>query len=133
MPLRRRPLNRRYIVVEGIYANTGLLAPLDKMIPLKHKCVVHDLSKYLVVIRLLQPAPHGPLCTLAGSSLIERLQLVQPLPPGPYQFEGRRAPRTRFRQLHDCSRLLPASTCALDEVYLYSADSELVMERSKPE
>ena len=33
----RRPLNRRYIVVEGIYANTGLLAPLDKMVPLKHK------------------------------------------------------------------------------------------------
>ena len=36
--LRRRPLNRRYIVVEGIYANSGLLAPLDKMVPLKHKC-----------------------------------------------------------------------------------------------
>ena len=42
MPLRRRPLNRRYIVVEGIYANTGLLAPLDKMVPLKHKCAMHE-------------------------------------------------------------------------------------------
>ena len=40
--LHRRPLNRRYIVVEGIYANTGLLAPLDKMIPLKHKCVMQS-------------------------------------------------------------------------------------------
>lgn len=31
----RRPLNRRFILVEGIYANTGEVAPLDKIMPLK--------------------------------------------------------------------------------------------------
>ena len=34
-PARRRPLNRRFIVVEGIYANSGDLAPLDRIKPLK--------------------------------------------------------------------------------------------------
>ncbi|KAK2075709.1 hypothetical protein QBZ16_001818 [Prototheca wickerhamii] len=33
----RRPLNRRFILVEGIYANTGEVAPLDKIMPLKQK------------------------------------------------------------------------------------------------
>lgn len=36
----RKPLNRRYIMVEGIYANTGELAPLDAIVPLKHKCAL---------------------------------------------------------------------------------------------
>ena len=46
----RKPLNRRYIVVEGIYANTGMLAPLDAIVPLKHKCG-HTIFK---VIRITQ-------------------------------------------------------------------------------
>ncbi|KAI3430742.1 hypothetical protein D9Q98_009154 [Chlorella vulgaris] len=33
----RKPLNRRFIVVEGIYANSGDLAPLDQLMPLKEK------------------------------------------------------------------------------------------------
>lgn len=33
----RRPLNRRYIVVEGIYANTGDVAPLAAIAKLKYK------------------------------------------------------------------------------------------------
>lgn len=32
-----KPLNRRYLVVEGIYANTGDLAPLAQIATLKHK------------------------------------------------------------------------------------------------
>lgn len=32
---RRKPLNRRFIVVEGIYANTGELAPIDGIKALK--------------------------------------------------------------------------------------------------
>ena len=32
----RKPLNRRYIVVEGIYKATGELAPLDAICRLKH-------------------------------------------------------------------------------------------------
>ena len=31
-------LNRRFIVVEGIYANTGDVAPLAAIAALKHKC-----------------------------------------------------------------------------------------------
>jgi hypothetical protein len=31
----RKPLNRRFIVVEGLYANSGDLAPLDQLMPLK--------------------------------------------------------------------------------------------------
>lgn len=33
-----KPLNRRYLVVEGIYANTGDVAPLLQIAALKHKC-----------------------------------------------------------------------------------------------
>lgn len=33
----RKPLNRRFIVVEGIYANSGDLAPLNALMPLKEK------------------------------------------------------------------------------------------------
>ena len=35
LPWRRKPLNRRFIVVEGIYANTGELAPLEGLKALK--------------------------------------------------------------------------------------------------
>lgn len=35
--LRRKPLNRRFIVVEGIYAHTGELAPLADIYALKQK------------------------------------------------------------------------------------------------
>lgn len=36
----RKPLNRRFIAVEGIYANTGKVAPLDKIMALKEvRCV----------------------------------------------------------------------------------------------
>ena len=35
-------------MVEGIYANTGKLAPLDAIVPLKHKCV----SPYLQFLPL---------------------------------------------------------------------------------
>ena len=31
----RKPLNRRFIVVEGIYAQSGHLAPLDEIYKLK--------------------------------------------------------------------------------------------------
>ena len=34
----RKPLNRRFIVVEGIYANTGDLAPLNALRALKQVC-----------------------------------------------------------------------------------------------
>lgn len=34
----RKPLNRRYIVVEGIYVNAGDLAPLQAICALKYKC-----------------------------------------------------------------------------------------------
>ena len=33
----RKPLNRRFIVVEGIYKASGDLAPLDKIVELKRK------------------------------------------------------------------------------------------------
>ena len=36
-PNDRKPLNRRFIVVEGIYANFGDLAPLDAIAKLKKK------------------------------------------------------------------------------------------------
>lgn len=40
MHMRRKPLNRRFIVVEGIYAHTGDLAPLADIFKLKeqYKC-----------------------------------------------------------------------------------------------
>lgn len=37
MPLCRKPLNRRFIVVEGIYKASGDLAPLDEIVTLKRK------------------------------------------------------------------------------------------------
>jgi serine palmitoyltransferase len=33
----RKPLNRRYIIVEAVYANHGDLAPLDEVFRLKEK------------------------------------------------------------------------------------------------
>ena len=33
----RKPLNRRFIVVEGIYAHSGHLAPLDEIYKLKER------------------------------------------------------------------------------------------------
>jgi len=33
----RRPLNRRFIVIEGVYLNYGDIAPLPKIVELKHK------------------------------------------------------------------------------------------------
>jgi 7-keto-8-aminopelargonate synthetase-like enzyme len=33
----RKPLNRRLIIVEGVYANYGDMAPLDKLYQLKEK------------------------------------------------------------------------------------------------
>ena len=33
----RKPLNRRFIVVEGIYAQSGHLAPLDEVYKLKEQ------------------------------------------------------------------------------------------------
>ena len=33
----RRPLNRRIVIVEGIYASNGDLSPLDKVYELKEK------------------------------------------------------------------------------------------------
>ncbi len=45
---RRRPLNRRYIVVEGIYANTGDVAPLAEIARLKHKCAPCFCSSFAV-------------------------------------------------------------------------------------
>lgn len=36
-PLCRKPLNRRYIVTEGVFAATGELAPLADIHRLKHK------------------------------------------------------------------------------------------------
>lgn len=33
----RRPLNRRFIIVEGVYGNYGDIAPLDKLYEIKEK------------------------------------------------------------------------------------------------
>lgn len=48
MRARRRPLNRRYIVVEGIYANTGDVAPLAEIARLKYKCALCFWSGFAV-------------------------------------------------------------------------------------
>jgi hypothetical protein len=44
LAVRRKPLNRRFIVVEGVYANSGDLAPLDQLWPLKEVNFIFGLS-----------------------------------------------------------------------------------------
>lgn len=54
LPWRRKPLNRRFIVVEGIYANTGELAPLEGLKALK------EVGALLFLLRMVIVG--GPAC-----------------------------------------------------------------------
>ncbi|PRW20998.1 long chain base biosynthesis 1-like [Chlorella sorokiniana] len=55
----RKPLNRRFIVVEGIYANTGELAPLDGIKELKERYKYRLIVDESVALGVLGPRGRG--------------------------------------------------------------------------
>lgn len=73
----RKPLNRRFIVVEGIYANTGELAPLDGIKALKE---VRGAPDGLLALLLLALLPLTLLMVLLRLALLRLALLRAPLP-----------------------------------------------------
>ena len=59
--LKKRPLNRRFIVVEGIYANTGEIAPLADIMKLKEKYKYRLVVDESISLGVLGPGGRGAI------------------------------------------------------------------------